>query len=106
MSGVTVTSTSEPNNQADLIGSTNNQGIYQFEDVLVGSYTFEIEKEGYTSKTTSVQCEASQTKEITVNLVKEQADEAGGGIPGFPVESIVISILLASVLMWMMRKRN
>ena len=33
-------------------------------------------------------------------------EEASSGIPGFPVESLVLSILLASVMMWMMRKKN
>jgi hypothetical protein len=31
--------------------------------------------------------------------------EPSGGIPGFPVESLVLSIVLASVLMWTLRKR-
>ena len=28
------------------------------------------------------------------------------GIPGFPVESLVLSIILASVFLWMIRKNN
>jgi len=32
--------------------------------------------------------------------------QPSGGIPGFPIESSILSILLVSVLMWMMRKKH
>ncbi len=42
LNGVTVTSTNEPDNQTDLVGTTNTQGVCQFDDILVGSYAFEL----------------------------------------------------------------
>jgi len=42
-----------------------------------------------------------------IEELKEQADSSSNnGIPGFPTESIVFSILLASFVMWMMRRKN
>jgi len=39
-------------------------------------------------------------------LVSEPEPKTPGGIPGFPVESLVLSIILASVFLWMIRKNN
>ena len=36
----------------------------------------------------------------------EPEPETPGGIPGFPIESLVLSIIFGIVIMWMMRKKN
>jgi len=39
-------------------------------------------------------------------LVSETEPETPGVIPGFPVESLVLSMILDSLFLWMIRKKN
>ena len=44
--------------------------------------------------------------DVEIETTNEPEPEAHGGIPGFSVESLILSILLASVIMWVMKKKN
>jgi len=44
--------------------------------------------------------------DVEIETTNEPEPEAPGGIPGFPRESLILSILLASVIMWVMKKKN
>ena len=48
-----------------------------------------------------------QVEDLTDQIsVTEPEPETPRGIPGFPIQSIVLGIMLVSVLMWLMRKKN
>ena len=63
---------------------------------------FSASKSGFVSGSSSGKVNTGETTSIIISLEKE----ASGGIPGFPVESLVLSIILASVFLWMTKKKN
>ena len=71
-----------------------------FKNINSGDYTFSISKEGYVSGTGSGKVTSGETTSITITLEK-----ASGGIPGFPVKSLVLGMLV-SIMMFMMSKKN
>ena len=79
---------------------SNNIGFASLRlDVSEGSHNWYVfaEKTGYKNATSS-----------TFNFFFEELEpepETPEGIPGFPVESLILSILLASVMMWMTKKK-
>ncbi len=46
----------------------------------------------------------STSGELKFDLIAETSIRPG--IPGFPIESILLSVFVVSVIMWMMRKKN
>jgi len=80
---------------------SNNNGFASLSlDVSEGSHNWYAfaEKTGYKNATSS-----------TFNFSYEELEpepETTSGIPGFPTESLILSILLASVMMWMTKKKN
>jgi len=84
----------------DIVGTgvTLNNGVASTE-IFPPEGTFHwyvfAEKTGYLNVTSS-------TYSFTYS---EPEPETPGGIPGFPVESLILSILLASIMMWMMKKK-
>ena len=199
ISGVEVTSSSQPSGQSVLSGTTDSNGQVKFNNMLIGDYTFMVTKSGYESKVVDLSLVAGETKNVNISLDRTPAEfriwnasiptsnlmgetlyvklniqniggtagsyetnmtigsstfidgesevlepgefgsifyeytftSAGsftvqvgglsnqvivsepepkpdkpGGIPGYPIESMVLSILLVSMLIWMMRKKN
>jgi hypothetical protein len=51
-------------------GKTNNEGIYQFNDLAVGTYRYLVRKDGYDYKQGSIIIEIGKTKEIEIQLNK------------------------------------
>lgn len=196
LEGASVKDTIRPLNQTGLTGSTGEDGVVVFVDVLIGNYGFNVSKSLYESMVVDVELAAGETKNVDVSLdlvpahfvlsdltvpssttvgeeisvsvyvqniggktgsyqtdmvindefsiggssvmlesgesgniffkhffdsagtfsiqvegmsdqiiVNEPEPETPGGIPGFPIESLMLSIMLVSVIMWMMRKR-
>ena len=63
-------------------------------------YVF-TEKTGYLNVTSSV-----YSFRYSVPEPADPEPETSGGIPGFPIEAIILSIMLASIIIWVMRKKN
>jgi len=95
-----VKTTSRPGGQSALVGPTNSDGIVMFDDINLGEYEFSITKDGFKDGDCSGIVKVGEIISIIVTL-----ENVSEGIPGFSVESIVLSILLASVIMWMMKKK-
>lgn len=104
ISGAKLSSTSEPNGQHSLSGSTSSDGSVKFNDIKSGSYTFRASKSEYVTETRIVSVKAGETTKITITLEKEAKD--GEGILGFPCESIILGIFVGMLLLWWMRRRT
>jgi len=103
ISGATVSSTSRPNSQQTLSGTSGADGSVLFSDLESGSYTFQASKSDYVSKSGSVSAKAGETTELTITLEKEKPK---GGIPGFPYESIILGLMLGALMLWMLQRRR
>jgi len=107
ISNADVTTTSQPSGQLTLIGKTSSDGSITFDDVKNGAYSFLASMTDYESNSVTISASLGEMTEKTILLSEEdQQNTNGGGIPGFPFESLVLSILLASVIMWMTKKNN
>jgi len=100
--GATVTSTSQPTGQSTLSGSTGNDGSITFNDIKTGAYTIMVSKSGLKSKSESLSTSLGEKTEKTIILEPEQ--QPSGGIPGYPIESIFIGILLTIGFLLMYRR--
>jgi hypothetical protein len=96
--GATVSSTSQPSGQAPLSATTDNNGAASFTDVLPGSYSFSVQKTGFTSSTISVDSAADEVKQQKVNLVATPStaeitlvvkDDKGAAVSGAAITSTV-----------------
>ena len=99
ISGVSVTSTSQPEGQEALKGTTDTDSSMVFTDVRPGNYTIQASKSGYTTDTGTLNAIIEETAELTILLEKEAR-----GIPGFPYESIILGIAIVILLLWWMRR--
>jgi len=104
ISGVAVSATSKPSGQPSLSGTTDSDGSVTFTDVKQGSYTFQASKSEYATKSGSVSAKAGETAELTITLEREA--KGGGGIPGFPYESIILGLVVGVLLLWMLQRRQ
>lgn len=103
ISGATVTSTSQPSGQPTLSGATGPDGSVIFPDINAGSYTLQIDKGGYLTETTTASVTAGGTTEVTIILEEEPSN--GGGIPGFPYESIIAGFAAATLALLFFRRK-
>ncbi len=94
--------TSEPtDNGVNLNGITNETGYVTFTNVLGGDYTIQIAKEGYDTKTETIQFIAGQTALQTVNLSKASS------IFSLPVIiGIVVAVVAVIVVFLLIRSRK
>ena len=104
LSGVMVSSTSQPSGQSSLSGTTGSDGSIAFGDVKLGSYTFEVSRSGYIAKSGTINAKPGETSELTITLEKEE--KGGGGIPGFPYESILLGLALGVLILWIFQRRQ
>jgi len=94
ISGATVSSTSKPNGQEALGGTSGSDGLVTFVDVSIGDYTFQASKSEYETSSESVTVIEDETITLTIQL-KEQVgtlkilvkDEEGNPISGATVTS-------------------
>ena len=97
LSNVEIRTSSRPGGQSALEGTTDFDGYLFFGDIAPGDYTFSASKDGYVSGTVSGKVFSGKTKSVIISLEKESS----GGIPGFPMQSLVLGIVLVSVFIWM-----
>jgi len=103
ISGATIASTIQPSGQSALSGTTGSDGNAQFNDILLGSYTLQASKSGYVSASTQGNVVAESIGELSITL---QVQTSGGGIPGFPYESLILGLLIYGAYMGLTRTRR
>jgi sugar lactone lactonase YvrE len=89
--GTTIKSTVQPNGQPVLSGTTVDDGSAQFNDVSLGVYTLQASKSGYVSGSTQGNVTAESVTNLSITL---QTQPSTGGIPGFPYEATILSVLV------------
>jgi hypothetical protein len=103
IAGASVSSSSQPNSQPQLSGTTGADGVSTFSGVLPGAYALQASKSGYVSGSAQFIVVSGGTGSISINLQAQSF--GGGGIPGFPYETIAIGILLFVIWMTLSRKK-
>jgi len=111
--GASIASISQPSGQSTLSGECNNDGYVLFDDLKLGNYDFLASFSGYESSQTTMTVIAGERSEKTIILEIESSTPPGedtsknGGIPGFPVEGMIIGILITMILLhFSMRSRS
>jgi ABC-type branched-subunit amino acid transport system substrate-binding protein len=102
LQGASVTSTAQPSGQSTLSGTTSADGSVIFSLVTPGDYSFLAALSGYNSGTVSLNSLGGETTEKTVVLIQQ----SGSGIPGFPVEAVVLGALISIFVLMRPRRRN
>lgn len=92
--GVEVSSISIPSQQTLLQGTSNHVGVVSFKDVQPGSYSFVTRKSGYEDGAVDLKVNVGDEIEVSVYLEKKQA-----WIPGFPIVSIILGIIVGIQLL-------
>jgi len=114
ISGVNIESKVVPSGQVTLSGTTDEGGLVIFENVEPGEYSFSAEKSGYDTNSTTLNVTIGETIRGSITIIEKTEQEpheptreetGGGGIPGFPIES-VIGGLLISLFIWHLQRRN
>jgi hypothetical protein len=106
IAGASVSTTITPSEQQNLNGYTDNEGIVIFDDVKQGSYTFEVNKDGYNSKSESVTAESEEIIVIIITLEAQEPDNILRGIPGFSYETITLGLGIGIILLWKLQRRT
>ena len=105
LSGVKVSSTKQPSGQTVLSGLTEADGAIIFTDLAVGDYTLQLSKSGYVSGSTQGPV-SSGTNEISTVLQVQSAPPtptSSGGVPGFPLYSVILGVLVCVLWLWRVR---
>jgi len=115
ISGVNIESKVVPSGQVTLSGTTDEDGLVIFENVEPGEYSFSAEKSGYDTNSTTLNVAIGETIRGSITLIEKTEQEppeptgeetaGGGGIPGFPIESVIAGLLI-SLVIWHLHKRN
>ncbi len=101
LSGASVSTTSQPSGQAQLTGTTGADGTVAFTGVLPGTYTVQVSKTGFEPSSLSRVVEVGSSGSVSFSLQAQQS--GGGGVPGFPLETIAVGVLLCSLLIGVRR---
>jgi len=96
VSGVSVSFSSQPSGQSALSGTSANDGSVTFTGLAVGNYTLQVSKRSYVSGSAKGVVKAGSQTELTSTLQAQPS----GGIPGFPIVSINVGVLLSVALLW------
>jgi protocatechuate 3,4-dioxygenase beta subunit len=102
LSGATVSSTTAPSGQNALNGVTATDGTITFNAVTPGSYTIQAALNGYTTNTGAVNVVAGSVQSLSITLQTQPSS----GIPGYPVEAILVGMILITGLLIMIRRRS
>jgi predicted phosphodiesterase len=109
--GVEVRSTSTPGGQPPVNGTTAPDGAILFPGLQTGDYAFEASKAGYMTNMSSTSVppgesvETSMTLEAEPEPEPEPEPEERRGIPGFPVASTIVGLLIGIAILWLLRDR-
>jgi len=68
VSNAAVSSTSQPNGQPPLSGTTNSEGYVEFRNVLAGSYAFVVDKSGFDTGRVQISVVNGQTATESVSM--------------------------------------
>jgi hypothetical protein len=101
--GASVSSTTAPSGQSALSGTTGSDGSVTFASVAPGSYTMQATMSGYTTNTGTGSVVAGSSASVSITL--QTTPSSGGGIPGYPVEALVMGILISAAFLMLLRKR-
>ncbi|MEM3551450.1 MAG: carboxypeptidase regulatory-like domain-containing protein [Candidatus Bathyarchaeia archaeon] len=99
----TVTSTSKPSGAPSLNSMTNTEGFVHFTGVKTGTYTFEISKEGYETKTVQIEVKPDQTTTEEVYLQKSPL----AWLNIYTITIIAAAACIAiGISIWLIRRRR
>ena len=90
ISGVAVTSTSQPTGQAQLSGTTGSDGSVTLTNAAAGDYSLQASKSGYVPGSSSGSVSAGDSAVVIITLQAQQSSGGGGGVPGYPNEATVL----------------
>ena len=106
--GATVSSTTTPSGQSALSSATTSDGSVTFDSVAPGSYTVQATMSGYVTNTGTGTVTAGSTASVSITLQTQTTGggTSGGGIPAYPVEALVMGIMISAALLIMLRRRS
>jgi len=93
LQGVDVSSTIQPSGQTKLTGSTGADGTVTFTGVTPGDYTIQVSKVSYVTGTVQATMNTGTPNEFTSVLQAQPTASVSGGVPGFPIFSIIVGML-------------
>jgi hypothetical protein len=84
-----IASKATPSEQHEMKATTDSNGSHTFNDIRVGSYTFNTSKAGYVAKLGTALVVEGQTTNLIITL-------SGGNpsIPGFPISAVFLALVL------------
>jgi hypothetical protein len=117
LSGINVSSTTQPTGMQALSAVTNQAGYVTFQNVVGGSYVFEVGAEGYESVDYSVSCTEQQSASFTVYLYESSGansssvgesstDDADLGFVLPVVVAIVVVVAVVGAVLFVRRRWN
>jgi hypothetical protein len=107
--GAAVSSTTTPSGQSALSGTTTSDGSVTFASVAPGSYTVQASMSGYVTNTGTSSITAGSTAIVSITLQTQTTGgggTSGGGIPGYPVEALVMGIVIGAAFLILLRRRS
>ena len=107
--GAAVSSTTTPSGQSALSGVTTSDGSVTFASVAPGSYTVQASMSGYVTNTGTSSVTAGGTASVSITLQTQTTGgggTSGGGIPGYPVEALMMGIVIGAAFLMLLRKRS
>jgi hypothetical protein len=102
LSGAAVSSTKQPSGQTALNGVTAADGTLTFSGLAVGNYTLQVSKDGYVSGSANGAVASGAKTELSTTIQAQPSS----GIPGFPIASIMIGVLICTALYWTYTRRS
>jgi len=100
VSSVDVDSYSQPSGQSSIGGASGSDGSTTFTEIMVGDYTFQTSKNGYSSMLFSVHVSLGESVVQTITLEKNVPRK---GIPSFPNESIFLGLVFGVLFFRLMQ---
>jgi hypothetical protein len=105
LAAASVSSITQPSSQPLLSGTTGVDGVVSFTGVKPGSYMVQASKSGYVSSSVEGNIVAGSSNSISV-ILQNQPSTGGGGIPGFPVEAMLIGVMFSALLLARVRSKH
>jgi hypothetical protein len=102
ISGVSVSSTSQPSGQSTLSGISAADGTIVFTGIIAGDYTLQVSKSGFVSSTGKGTVKAGSQTDSSVTLQAQPSS----GIPGFPIASVFVGIMLCTAWLWLYERKH
>ena len=106
ISGASVISTSQPSGISSLSGTTDEKGHVAFDNVLAGSYTIQVSKPDYDTKTMQINVTAAETTTETIYVSGGSLSLLGLSIPLLVAIVIISAILIGLAVKVVLRRRR